>query len=551
MHPRFNRLTLSLALSLVVLATAAGCGGDDGDGPMFSDDHPRIYLPRERDRLAAKVAAGDPAWVRFKSIVDIQVEGGDIWGFGAWNGALMGQLTGDPKYCAKSVAVRRGAGRRGRVAIAAGQRPEVALDSYLEIGEMIGDLALVYDWCHSTLSAAQRTRWIAYANQAVWNVWNPTEAKWGGTTQPVEWLVGQQPVEQLLLLVPARDDAARPRDHAARTPQAAGWLDDSSATTRSLGQLVPTFAGDLAGGGSREGTGYGVAMRNLFELYDLWKATTGEKLATKTGHTRASMLAFMHQIDADARPHRADRRPRRATRRRAFFDYHRDYLQKLITCSRTTARRAREEAARQLERARRWAAVHGRRTTSSTTSAVAPTPLDGLGNALLRAGHRPALRALGLGRPHATWVNLIAGPYTESHAHQDQGSLMIYKGGWLAYDAVVDSNSGLTQETAAHSLVRIDSGGTTVGMREGTTSEIVAVARGDGYIHTAGDLTAASTAPTSDAVAARDGLRRARQRRDLRPRRLRRRGSRPGRSCRRCSRPSAATRPRSPPAAIA
>ena len=44
----------------------------------------------------------------------------------------------------------------------------------------------------------------------------------------------------------------------------------------------------------------------------------------------------------------------------------------------------------------------------------------------------------------ATWVNLIAGPYTESHAHQDQGSLMIYKGGWLAYDAVMDSHSGLT-----------------------------------------------------------------------------------------------------------
>jgi hypothetical protein len=42
-------------------------------------------------------------------------------------------------------------------------------------------------------------------------------------------------------------------------------------------------------------------------------------------------------------------------------------------------------------------------------------------------------------------VNLIAGPYTPSDAHEDQGSLMIYKDGWLAYDVVVK------QETTAHS----------------------------------------------------------------------------------------------------
>src|SRR5262249_43164194 len=47
----------------------------------------------------------------------------------------------------------------------------------------------------------------------------------------------------------------------------------------------------------------------------------------------------------------------------------------------------------------------------------------------------------------ATWVNLTAGPYTESHAHQDQGSIMIYKDGWLGYDGVVDSQSGIIQDT--------------------------------------------------------------------------------------------------------
>src|SRR5207247_8782816 len=51
---------------------------------------------------------------------------------------------------------------------------------------------------------------------------------------------------------------------------------------------------------------------------------------------------------------------------------------------------------------------------------------------------------------NATWVNFTAGPYTESHAHQDQGALMIYKDGWLAYDPVVDSHSGLDQQVTTH-----------------------------------------------------------------------------------------------------
>ena len=29
---------------------------------------------------------------------------------------------------------------------------------------------------------AQRARWVAYGNQAVWNVWHPMEAKWGDKT---------------------------------------------------------------------------------------------------------------------------------------------------------------------------------------------------------------------------------------------------------------------------------------------------------------------------------------------------------------------------------
>ena len=68
MSLRSRHVAAILGLSATALAA---CGGDGG-GPMFADDHPRIYLQRNRDRLAAQVAAADPTWTRFKRIVDLQ-----------------------------------------------------------------------------------------------------------------------------------------------------------------------------------------------------------------------------------------------------------------------------------------------------------------------------------------------------------------------------------------------------------------------------------------------------------------------------------------------
>src|SRR5678815_4638851 len=103
--------------------------------------------------------------------------------------------------------------------------------------------------------------------------------------------------------------------------------------------------------------------------------------------------------------------------------------------------------------------------------AVAPSSLDGLGTAY----HAPGtgqLYARSSWDKAATWINLIAGPYSQSHAHQDQGSLMVYSDGWLVYDANVDSRSGLHQEPEAHSLVRLVDGGKTLSQRTSTQSKL-------------------------------------------------------------------------------
>src|SRR4051812_49058045 len=95
------KLTTFSALLTALTATAA-CGSPDG--PDFKSEHPRIFVDANRTRLTTALANKTPAAMRFAGMVDRAVAGEDVYGFSAWNAALMGQLTGDSKYCRAAVA---------------------------------------------------------------------------------------------------------------------------------------------------------------------------------------------------------------------------------------------------------------------------------------------------------------------------------------------------------------------------------------------------------------------------------------------------------------
>jgi hypothetical protein len=467
-------------------------GSSSGDGstaaPIFPTAHPRIYLTPSRTRLSAALSTGTAAAKRFKSLVDQWVGGADIWGFSAWNAALLGQLTGNTTYCTKAVTAIEAQVVAAEAQIAANHAPAVAGDSYLEVGGMIGDLALVYDWCFNQTTSSQRTRWLKYADQAVWNVWHNTTAKWGSATIPWSGWATNDPSDNyyysflratmLLGLASKGEDA-----------QADAWITEFH-DTKIMNQLVPIFNADLVGGGSREGTGYGVAMRRLFELYDLWQATTGENLAIATGHTRASLLAMLHQL-VPTRDRVAPTGDLSRDSTAAFFDYHRNYIQELIQQfpNDTLAKRAKTQlAASSLPTMGSGFMVAYDFVYDNAN--VTAQAIDGLNTTYYAPGIGELYARSGWDA-HATWVNLIAGPYTQSHAHQDQGSLMIYKDGWLAFDAVINSHSGLTQETTAHGLVRITSNGQPVRQIANTISSLTALHQGAGYTYAAANLTPA------------------------------------------------------------
>jgi hypothetical protein len=446
-------------------------------------------------RLKAGLSA--PAGIRWRATVDRWLAGADVYNFAAWNGALLSALTGDARYCTKSVGIVDAQVTTAEAKIAAGANPEVAGDSYLQIGEMIGDLALVYDWCSAQTSPAQRSRWTLYANQAVANVWNWKTASWGG--RPASWTGWgvDDPSNNyyysflratMLLGLATTGENAMAATHVAKFRE-------------RIDRLIAEFNLQLVGGGSREGTGYGVALRNLFEIYALWQWSTGEPIADRTPHTRQSLLTMMATwvptLDRKA-PIGDQSRDSTAM----LSDYERAYLLELVALYPTAPESARAVTmlAASAVSSMQWGFMQGFDFVYAPSVAGLPIDLplvryaSGTGQIYARSSWGVAAQARAGRRglaSTATWLNLIAGPFTQSHAHQDQGSLMLYKGGWLAYDAVITSHSGvrmqggLVGEPDSHSLVRIQG----ASQREGTSSKLLALHSGPGYLFAAVDVT--------------------------------------------------------------
>ncbi len=479
-----------MAASVLLLAMVGCKGGADAPatappvaaGPRILINDPAT-LARYRSLLDQQAASA----VRFKALVDAEVAGAQGYAFMPWYAALMARVTGDEAYCRFAVQRTDAFVAAEEALIQTGSRPTVAGDSYLEVGPLVGNVSLVYDWCRTAMTDSQRTRWTAYANQAVWNVWNPTQAQWGGTRHAWSGWSVDNPVnnyyysflEATMLLALATQ---------GENDQAPAWR-DMFRQTKLEAQLFPTFSRDLQGGGSREGTGYGTAMKNLFRLYDWWERSTGERVATRTPHTLASMAHLMHAIvpTLDRLTPTGDH-ARDSTAE--LFDYHRDYLlvlMRLFPAERLSGTAASLLAASSVPRmANSFMAYSDYLYDPSDISAV---PLSALSTTHWGAGTGQLSMRSSWTR-EAAYANFICGPYTESHAHRDQGSFTLFKGSWLAYDANVESASGIEQAEELHNLVRVELNGATVPQREGAQPcEMQALADNARYTYGAARIT--------------------------------------------------------------
>jgi hypothetical protein len=430
-----------------------------------AESHPRVLLRDEvfRGQLRQALSKKTRAASRFKDMVDAQLRGRDTYAFQPWFAALLHQLTGKSDYAEYAVSRTDAFVAAEEALVAAGKRPTVAGDSYLHVGATVGNLALVYDWCHDRLTPAQRARWIAYANQAVWNVWNHRQARWGGVSHEWTGWGTDNPSNNYYYSFLRATMLLGLATHG-ENPEAAGWL--ALFREKLDKELFPTFARDLAGGGSREGTGYGTAMNGLFELYFWWERSTTERIADRTPHAVASIAHTIHAIVpsldrlAPTGDHSRDSKAE-------LFDYHRHYLQILIALfpKERLASAAKSLLAASSVRSMQHAFMAYSDFLYEAPD-VAPAPLAELSTTYWGPGTgQLSMRASW--EPSATYANFICGPYTESHAHRDQGSFVVYKGAWLAYDANIDAHSGIEQDEFNHNLVRIEQGGAPVKQVEG------------------------------------------------------------------------------------
>ena len=296
---------------------------------QVSTTHPRILLANDPGlaRLKEQLQGNEAAARRFRDVVTSQMTGGDNYGFEPWYAALMFRLTGEPLYAAYAIQVTDASVAAEEMLIAQDMRAVVAGDSYLEVGRIVGNVALVYDWCYDRLTPAQRSRWLTYSNRSVKNVWNHRSASWGAKTYSWSGWSVDNPSNNYYYSFLRATMLLGLASHG-ENDQSQTWL-DTFRIAKLEKQLFPTFKRDLEGGGSREGTGYGAAMRGLFQMLDWWERSTGERLAERAPHTLASMAHMMHStvptLDrlAPTGDHARDSSA-------ALFDYHRDYLLELM-----------------------------------------------------------------------------------------------------------------------------------------------------------------------------------------------------------------------------
>jgi len=420
-----------------------------------------------------------PAYNRFKGYVDEAVAGNPDYGFGATDAAYMFRLTGQAQYCALAVQMADSQVSDAESAIAGGGVPDVAHDSYLYSGEMIMDVALTYDWCATQVSDSQRSRWGAYAEQTVWNIWNPEQAQWGGHSAPWSgWSIN--------------DPGNNYHYSFLQATMYWGMASNSTAVWQpfvnnvKLPPLEQYFAA-LPGGGSLEGTGYGVSQRTLFGLYRMWYDCAGIDVADASTHLTDTISYWIH-----ATVPTMDRFAPIGDQSRVsepwLYDYHRHLM--LEARASTTSDSHRDLASWWLN------SISIDHMTGSFnyrhdllpagSSNTPPTELSyhapGVGVMFARTGWDPG----------ATWMSFIAGPYTQSHAHQEQGAFTLFGGGdWLAVTENIWSHSGINSDTSVSNVVRFVHDGETIPQDSPSTSDMVVTDGDNGAVHVTADITPA------------------------------------------------------------
>jgi hypothetical protein len=436
--------SIACAIALISCAASSALNADEAGCPTGASLRSDL----------AYVDKKSPAFARFRQWVDKGIETKD-GSLSPSDAVLLASLDPNAKsartYCEAAIGIVDARVRDDETAIAHGSPPSLAHDSYLEVGPKIGDLAETFSHCSQWMSDDQRTRWTSLADQAVWNIWNYRSAHWGEMKAPwTGWSVANPANNYHYSFLEATMEWALASGNTH-------WL--TELCTKLLPAVVAEFS-HIPGGGSLEGTAYGTAQMRLLSLYQTWLDSAGVDLAAKNNHAADTIAYWIH-----ATVPTLDRFAPIGDQARVSVPEIYDYQRRLVLEARhlTGDTTAKEIASWWLTNISIKEMTNGANFRYDLLPAVAPNAkpkpptaltyyASGVGNLFARSAWSS----------DAMWFAFVAGKYSESHAHQEQGAFTLFRGDWLAVTENIWTHSGIQQGTETNNVLRFVRQGTTI-----------------------------------------------------------------------------------------
>jgi len=373
--------------------------------------------------------------------------------------------------------------------------PGVQYNQSLYEGPTIQNIAWAYDFGFDLLTAEQKEKWSSYVEQTLtqhWSgvltSWNATEKKYifgngvitncwfwkpSWTTNNVAYSGGTSPCVEIGNAGSgwALNDAGNNYFYSfvtstlswALVSRNTKWFD--FAQSYIFPSLVEYYSA-YSGGGTREGTSYGVYLKALFSMYNIWRDSTGEDLSQLTPHSKETIKYWIHATSPDFAKYSAwGDQPIYPDP--FLFDYNRHLMIEAVNLNPTSIEAKYATWWLQTLNLGQGSGVMGTRSNCKYDLLVNPNitpilPTDAT-NPLEKYQYSQMtgiISARSSWASNASWFLAMAGLFDQSHAHEEQGSFILYKQGWVTAASNLFCN--LCAPTTDKNVVRfVDSTGAT------------------------------------------------------------------------------------------
>ena len=434
----------SSCLTIAALALACGGGGDFGDGGADVTHPPsgRLMITAERmTELEAMVAANDPLWQQLKVNVDAEMDTVDQYRTGHINIALVYLMTGEQAYADAAWIWAKDTM----------DTADVPFDSYLHFGDHMRSVAVVLNYCHDGLSAAQRDELADYLEHWTNELWFDNQGNgWGlddpGNNYHMAFLEGTAFAGYAL------SEAGR----AVGADYIAILLDKLDSAAGVVNYLNTR----AAGGDWPEGANYGQrSKQRLYNALGVIAGAGGTNYFTRTSFFAESVYYAIHALQPGFEFFYPSGDLARESNM-AVSPYDREYIQAATYWSNDAdGRGAGQSFMNDIVADYTGPGFNLRQdyfrdflfgTDIAPATAISEMPL------FYRAPGTEWVTARSSWADDATCFAVTGMPFLDqSHGHLDVGSFTLWKQSWQAVDASTFSDSGGNWASDAHNMIHV------------------------------------------------------------------------------------------------